>query len=108
MSPAALIIDGVLLLAIIGVSLYGAAALPSGAQVPVHFGPAGYNRWLPKKTGLAIWPALGVMAYVIIVVTARDKGIHGSPATGLTTALGVIMATQVGALTIALTGSRRG
>jgi hypothetical protein len=49
MSPVTLAIDGVLLLAIISVSLYGAATLPPGAQAPVHFGPAGYNRWLPEK-----------------------------------------------------------
>ena len=107
MSPVTLIIDGALLLAIIGVSLYGAATLPPGAQVPVHFGPAGYNRWLPKKAGLALWPALGAVVYAIIVATAGDKGTHGSPATGLTIALAVIMATQIGALAVALTRSRR-
>jgi hypothetical protein len=108
MSSTLLIIGGVLLLAIIGVSLYGAAALPSGAQVPIHFGPAGANRWLPKKTGLAIWPALGVIAYVIVLATDHDKGIHGSPATGITVALCVILATQIGSLAVALTRGRRG
>jgi hypothetical protein len=44
---------------------------------------------------------------VIIVATARDKGIHGSPATGLTVALVVFMATQIGALAVALTRGRR-
>jgi hypothetical protein len=107
MSPITLITDGVLLFAIIGISLYGGATLPPGAQVPVHFGPGGYNRWLPKKTGLAMWPALGAVVCVIIVVTAHDKGIHGSPAVGLTVALVVIMATQIGALVVALTRVRR-
>jgi hypothetical protein len=101
MSPIALIIGGVLLCAIIGVSLYGAATLPPGAQVPIHFGPGGYNRWLPKKAGLALWPALAVVVYVVVVVTG-DKGIHGSPATGLTIGLGVILVTQIGALAAAV------
>jgi|SRR5580658_4085735 hypothetical protein len=108
MSSTVLIIGGVLLLAIIGVSLYGAATLPSGAQVPIHFGPAGYNRWLPKKTGLAIWPALGVIAYVIVLATDHDKAVHGSPATGITVALCVILAAQIGALVVALNRGRRG
>jgi hypothetical protein len=107
MSPITLIIGGALLLAIIGVALYGAATLPPEAQVPVHFGPGGYNRWLPKKTGLALWPGLAAVVYVIVVATAGDKGIHGSPATGLTIALGVIMATQIGALAVAFSRSRR-
>jgi|ERR1700691_2409727 hypothetical protein len=107
MSPVTLIIGGVLLLAIIGVSLYGAVTLPPGAQVPIHFGPAGYNRWLSKKVGLASWPTLAAVVYVIVVATAHDKGIHGSPAIGLTIALGVILAAQIGALTVAVTRGRR-
>jgi hypothetical protein len=106
MSPTTLIIDGILLLAMIGVSLYGAVALPPGAQVPVHFGVGGYNRWLPKKTGLAIWPGLAAVIYVVVLATAHDKGIHGSPAVGLTIALAVIMATQIGALAVAFGRSR--
>jgi hypothetical protein len=108
MSPAVLIIGGVMLLAIIGVSVYGALTLPPGAQVPVHFGPAGYNRWLPKKTGLALWPALSVVVYVIVVATTHSKAIHGSPAVGLIVALGVILVTEIGALTAALSRGRRG
>jgi hypothetical protein len=107
MIPIALIAGGVLLLAIIGASLYGAATLPPGAQVPLHFGPAGYNRWLPKNVGLVIWPALGAAVYVIVVVTGRAKFVHGSPAVGLIVALGVILATQIGSLAVALTRSRR-
>lgn len=108
MSPTMLIIGGTLLLAIIAASLYGAATLPPGARVPVHFGPGGYNRWLPKQAGLALWPALGVIVYLIILATDHDQGIHGSPATGLTVALGVILVTQIGALAVALTRGRRG
>lgn len=110
MSLTTLIIGGALLLAMICVSLYGAAALPPGAQLPVHFGPGGYNRWVPKSTGLVLWPALGVVAYVIIVVNVHNHSTHGGlgPAAGLSIALGVMLITQVGALTVALTRNRRG
>jgi uncharacterized membrane protein len=108
MSSTTLIIDGALLLAMIGVSFYGLASLPPGAQVPVHFGPGGYNRWVSKSTGLTMWPATGVLVYVILIVTSRDPGTHGSPATGLTIALVVILVTQIGALAVALGRNRRG
>lgn len=103
MSPTALIIGGVLLLATVGVSLFGAATLPPGARVPVHVGPGGYNQWLPKKVGLAIWPALGAVVYVVMLVIGHHKGVHGSPSVGLIIALAVITAAQIGALTVART-----
>jgi hypothetical protein len=103
MSPTALIIGGALLLAMICVSLYGAATLPPGAQMPVHFGPGGYNRWVPKNTGLVLHPAFGVVVFAIITVTVRDHQTHGDlgPAVGVSIALGLILITQVGALTVA-------
>jgi hypothetical protein len=110
MSVTTLIIGGALLLAMICVSLYGAVVLPPGAQMPVHFGPAGYNRWVPKNTGLILHPAFGVVVYAIIAVTIRDHQTHGglSPATGLSVALGVVLIAQIGAVTVALARSRRG
>lgn len=110
MSPISLIIGGVLLLAMIGASLYGTVTLPAGAQMPVHFGPTGYNRWVSKNVGLTIWPALGVLVYVILIVTNRTHQAHGGPgpAVGLSIALGVMLVTEVGALAVALSRSRRG
>jgi hypothetical protein len=108
MSSTTLIIDGAALLAMIGVSLYGRVSLPAGAQMPVHFGPGGYNRWVSKGVGLTLWPAIGVLIYVIMIATSRGPGTHGSPATGLTIVLGVILVTQIGALAVALRRSGRG
>jgi hypothetical protein len=110
MSLTALIIGGALLLAIICVSLYGASALPPGAQVPVHFGPGGYNRWVPKNIGLTMWPAMGAVVFVIIVVAVHGHQTHGGlgPVFGLSIALGVMLVTHIGALAIALGQSRRG
>jgi hypothetical protein len=50
-SVALLVIDSLLLLGMVGVSLYGASALPPGARVPIHFGPGAYNNWVPKQVG---------------------------------------------------------
>ena len=110
MSLSTLIIGGALLLAMISVSLYGAVTLPPGAQLPLHFGPAGYNRWVPKNTGLVLWPAIGAVIYAIIVVTVKDHQTHGGPgpSVGLSIALGVILVTQVGALAVARSRNRRG
>jgi hypothetical protein len=107
MSPTMLIIGGALEFAIICVSLYGAVTLPAGAQIPVH-GAGGYNRWLPKSIGLAFWPALGVVVYVIILVTAHSPQVHGSPAVGLSVALVVMLVAQVGALARARSRSNGG
>lgn len=107
MSVALLAIDSVLLLGMIGVSLYGASALPPGAKMPMHFGPGAYNNWVPKGVGLVQWPLGGGVIYVILVLNARGQqanGGSGLPA-GLTIALFVILVTQVGALKVAL---RRG
>jgi hypothetical protein len=110
MSHTALIIGGALLLAMICVSLYGAVTLPPGAQMPVHFGPAGYNRWVPKNTGLVLHPAFGAAVFAIIAVTVRNHQTHGDlgPAAGLSIALGILLIAQIGALTVALSRSRHG
>ena len=108
MSDTALIMGGALLLAMICVSLYGAVALPPGAQLPVHFGPAGYNRWVSKSTGLIIYPVLGAVVFTIVTISVKGHATHGSlnPAVGLIVALGVMLAAQIGALAVAITRSR--
>jgi hypothetical protein len=52
---AVLVIGGVLLLAMIGVSCYGWVTLPADAQVPIHFG-TGYNNFVSKRLGLIMHP----------------------------------------------------
>ena len=61
---AALVIGGVLLLAMIGVAWYGWVTLPADAQVPIHFG-TGYNNFVSKRFGLIMHPAVGVVVFVI-------------------------------------------
>ena len=108
MSPTALIIGGALVLAMICVSLYGAASLPPGARMPLHSGPAGFNQWVPKSTGLILYPAGGAAIFAIIAVAVHGHQTHGGlgPAGGVFIALGVLLASQIGALTIARNRNR--
>ena len=102
MSLITLIIDSVLLLGIIGVSLLGAATLPSEARWPLHLGPGGYGNWVPRNIGLLAGPAIGVAVYVILATSARSHQAssgHGlSLPVGLTIALAIMLANQFGAL----------
>ena len=109
MSVAPLAIDSVLLLGMIGVSVYGASALPPGAKVPMHFRPGAYNNWVPKSAGLALWPVGGAAIYLILALHARGQQANGGSGlpVGLTIALAVILVTQVGALKAALSRSGR-
>jgi len=101
-----LAVGGVLLLGIICASVYGAKILPAGAQLPLHFGPAGYTRWAPKNIGLLMWPAIGVAVYVLLVVQARSHhatGGHGLPLpAGLTLVLALMLVSHVGAVRVAV------
>jgi hypothetical protein len=104
-----LIIDGVLLLGTVSVSLYGATALPATAQWPLHLGPGGYGNWVPRNVGLLMGPAFATVIFAILVITARSQqadGGSGLPG-GLTAALVIMLANQVGALRAALSRSGR-
>ena len=109
MSVLTLIIDAVLLIGIVGVSLYGATHLPAGARMPTHLGPGGYGNWQPKGFALVTYPLVGTGIFVYLAVTAKShqqSGNTGLPI-GLTIALAAILASQAGALRAALTSSGR-
>jgi hypothetical protein len=102
MSVVLLVVDVVLLLGVVGVSLYGSAHLPAGARMPLHLGPTGYTNWQPKNVALVLWPATAVVVCVITIVTGQHK--HGSktlPAV-LTIVLAVVLLGFLGALRAAL------
>ena len=63
---AALAVGGVLLLAMIGASGWGAAGLAAEAQVPIHLGSAERAYWAPKRVGLVAWPAAGALCYGVL------------------------------------------
>jgi hypothetical protein len=99
-SVAILIIDAVLLIGIIGVSVYGARTLPPDARVPLHFGPAGYTNWQPRNFALVLWPAIGVVVYIVLVATSHGQHSgHGLPVpVVLTAVLAIMLVSHVGAL----------
>jgi hypothetical protein len=109
MSPVTFIVLSVLLLGTIGVSLYGAAVLPPTAQWPLHLGPAGYGNWVPRNIGLLMGPAIATVIFVMLVVTAHSQQTDGASglSAGLTIALALMLANQLGALKAALTRSGR-
>jgi hypothetical protein len=109
MSVVTLIIDAVLVLGIVAVSVYGGTHLPAGARMPTHLGPGGYGNWQPKTFALVTYPLVGIGIFVFLAVTARSHkqgGNSGLPI-GLTVALAVILASQIGALRAALNTSGR-
>lgn len=69
---ASLIIGGVLLLAIVAASGWGAVVLPAGARIAVHYGSENHQFLVSKRAGLLIWPVLGVLLYGALGGIARS------------------------------------
>jgi hypothetical protein len=61
-----IIAAGVVALAMVGISVWGAVTLPPGARVPVHHGLGGYNNWQPKTLALITYPVIGVVVCGIL------------------------------------------
>jgi hypothetical protein len=97
---ASLVIGGVVLLAMIGVSCYGWVTLPADARVPIHFG-AGYNNFVPKALGLVIHPAAGVVIYVISAATTHNPAKASSAVYIFPIVMCVLLVVQVGAIKVA-------
>ena len=96
---AVLVIGGVLLLAMFGVSWYGWITLPADARVPIHFG-AGYNNFVSKRLGLVIHPAAGAGVDVISALATHYPG-KSSPVFIVPIVMCVLLAVQVGAIKVA-------
>jgi hypothetical protein len=103
MTPA-LIIGGVLLLVMVGVSWYGWVALPADARVPIHFG-AGYNNFVSKRFGLIIHPAAGVLVYVVTAAATHHSS-KSAPVFIGPLLMGVTLVVQIGAINVARTRSK--
>jgi hypothetical protein len=102
---AALIIGGVILLAMICVSGYGAVTLPSDARVPIHFGVS-YNNFVPKRVGLVVHPAAGAVVLLLSAFVRHGHGANGASSHALPPVVAVIimcvlLAFQVGAIMVA-------
>jgi hypothetical protein len=44
--------------------------LPPGAQVPVHGGLGGWDKWRPKESALLVWPVVGGLIWLAEAGTA--------------------------------------
>jgi hypothetical protein len=97
---AALVIGGVVLLAMIGVSCYSWVTLPADARVPIHFG-AGYNNFVPKGIGLIVHPFVGVLVLFLSVATTHNPAKASSAAYIVPIVMCVLLIVQVGAIRVA-------
>jgi len=101
-SATELTVGGLLVLAMIAVSVRGWLTLPSDARVPIRHGLRGYGNYLSKTAGLITWPAAGIIIYGLYVgVFAEDLATHyrtGLPLLFLPAVLVVLITVQMGAI----------
>jgi hypothetical protein len=105
---ASLVVAGVFALAMIVVAIRAAIVLPVGARIPLHLGSVERCYLVPKRAGLVIWPAAGVLVSGVLGGIAASSLAAGwvpgvryvlAPA-----AAGVLLAFEVGALAMARRG----
>jgi len=107
----AVAVGSVLLLVMLGVSVYAAVTLPPGAQVPIRLRLGGYSNWQPKRVALALWSGSAVVVYVAILVIVGMAGWSNgrlTPAVTLPVALLVLILNQMGAVRAARSRSGDG
>jgi hypothetical protein len=103
MVAAGLAGGGLLVLAMIAVSVRGWLTLPADARVPIRHGLRGYGNYLSKAAGLATWPAAGIIIYGLYIgEAAEDLATHDRGAgvllLFLPAALVVLITVQIGAI----------
>jgi hypothetical protein len=103
---ASIAIGAVLVLVMVGISVYGAVTLPSDARIPLHYGIGSYNNFASKTVGLIMWPVAGAVIYGIFVAVSEHaiKPNHGSRGPGqfiLPVVLALIVVFQFGAISLA-------
>jgi hypothetical protein len=113
MAVTELIAAGLLVLAMIAVSVRGWHTLPSDARVPIRRGLRGYGDYLPKTAGLVTWPAAGIVVYglylgVFAEALATHYGSAGWPLLPLPVVLIALITGQIGAVRRAGRTSRLG
>ena len=110
MTTASIAIGAVLVLVMVGISVYGAVTLPPDARIPIHYGVGSYNNFASKTVGLIMWPVAGAVIYGIFVAVSEHaiKPNHGSRGPGqfiLLVVLALIVAFQFGAISLARRGT---
>ena len=72
MTTAAIVIGALLLLAMVGISVYGAITLPSDARIPLHYGIGSYGNFA-SKTVLVVALEYGAISLARGRTTARSE-----------------------------------
>ena len=90
MSIDAVVVGVLVLLAMVGISVYGWVTLPSDVRIPVHRGPGGWGNWQPKARALITYPVGGAVVFAI-ALTATFRAISGKPAFGLIAPLALLV-----------------
>ena len=106
---ASLVVAGVFLLAMIVAAARAAIALPAGARIPLHVGSVERCYLVPKRAGLVIWVAAGVVvAGLLGGIAASSLAADWVPGVRYVlapAATGLLLAFEVGALAMARRGS---
>ena len=102
---ASLVVAGVFLLAMIVAAARAAIALPAGARIPLHVGSVERCYLVPKRAGLVIWVAAGVVvAGLLGGIAASSLAADWVPGVRYVlapAATGLLLAFEVGALAMA-------
>jgi hypothetical protein len=106
---AALAVSGILALAMIVAAVRAAFVLPAGARIPLHVGSVERCYLVPKRAGLVLWPAAGVLVSGVLGGIAAS-GLAADWVPGVRyvvapAAMCVLLAFEVGALAMARRGS---
>ena len=105
---AALAVGGVLLAVMIAASAYAAVILPGDARIPLHVGSHEHVFLVSKRTGLAVWPALGAVLFGVLGgVSASSLAADWVPGVRdvlMPAAMCVVLGFQAGALVLAAPG----
>jgi hypothetical protein len=107
MTVTGLIAGGLLVLAMVGVSICGWRMLPPDARVPMHAGPGGYNNYRSRNVALIGWPASGVLIFgifcgIFVGALHPNHASAGSVLLILPLVILILIVAQVGAIRAAI------
>ena len=105
---ASLVVSGIFTLAMIVAAVWAAIVLPAGARIPLHIGSVERCYLVPKRAGLVIWPAAGVLVSGVLGGIAASSlaadWVPGVRDVLAPAAAGLLLAFEVGALAMARRG----
>jgi hypothetical protein len=97
----AVVIGGVFLASMAGVTGYALRALPAGALVPLNAGVPEHSVWLSRPAGLSAWAGIGAAAYAVGTALTVAVGANWMPSVRmvlLPCVMLIVLAAQVGAV----------